>query len=242
MIEWVIPHWPAPARVRAYTTTRAGGVSAGAYAALNLAAHVGDDPAAVEENRRRLRTHLPDEPLWLTQVHGHAVVRAEDAAEGAEADAAFTRRAGRVCAVLTADCLPVLLCNDVGTVVCAVHAGWRGLAGGVIEAAVRAMNEPPPRLLAWLGPAIGPQAFEVGAEVREVFLASHAEASQAFRPSVNAGKFLADIYQLARIRLAARGVGAVYGGGFCTVSDARFYSYRRAARTGRFASLIWLAD
>ena len=240
MIEWVIPHWPAPAGVRAYTTTRAGGVSAGAYAALNLAAHVGDDPAAVEENRRRLRTHLPSEPLWLTQVHGHAVVRAEEAAEGVEADAAFTRRAGRVCAVMTADCLPVLLCNDVGTVVAAAHAGWRGLAGGVIEAAVRAMNEPPPRLLAWLGPAIGPQAFEVGAEVRAAFLAHSAGAAAAFAAKEN-GKWLVDLYRLATQRLNALGVEHVFGGGFCTFDEAeRFYSYRREKATGRMASLIWL--
>jgi YfiH family protein len=240
MIEWVIPHWPAPAGVRAYTTTRAGGVSAGAYAALNLAAHVGDDPAAVEENRRRLRTHLPAEPLWLTQVHGNAVARAEDAAEGVEADAAFTRRAGRVCAVLTADCLPVLLCNDVGTVVAAAHAGWRGLAGGVIEAAVRATNEPPARLLAWLGPAIGPQAFEVGAEVRAAFLAHSPGAAAAFAAKEN-GKWLADLYRLATQRLNALGVERVFGGGFCTFNETeRFYSYRREKATGRMASLIWL--
>jgi YfiH family protein len=240
MIEWVIPHWPAPAGVRAYTTTRAGGVSAGAYAALNLAAHVGDDPGAVEENRRRLRTHLPAEPLWLTQVHGNAVARAEDAAEGVEADAAFTRRAGRVCAVLTADCLPVLLCNDVGTVVAAAHAGWRGLAGGVIEAAVRATNEPSARLLAWLGPAIGPQAFEVGAEVRAAFLAHSPGAAAAFAAKEN-GKWLADLYRLATQRLNALGVERVFGGGFCTFNETeRFYSYRREKATGRMASLIWL--
>ena len=240
MIEWVIPHWPAPAGVRAYTTTRAGGVSAGAYAALNLAAHVGDDPAAVEENRRRLRTQLPAEPLWLSQVHGTTVVRAEDAVEGVAADAAFTRRAGRVCAVLTADCLPVLLCNDAGTVVGAAHAGWRGLAGGVVEAAVRATNEPPVRLLAWLGPAIGPQAFEVGAEVRAAFLAHSPEAAAAFAVKEN-GKWLADLYRLAELRLHGLGVERVFGGGFCTFNEAeRFYSYRREKTTGRMASLIWL--
>jgi len=239
VIEWVIPHWPAPAGVRAYTTTRAGGVSAGAYAALNLAAHVGDDPAAVEENRRRLRTQLPAEPLWLSQVHGTTVVRAEDAVEGVAADAAFTRRAGRVCAVLTADCLPVLLCNDAGTVVAAAHAGWRGLAGGVVEAAVRATNEPPARLLAWLGPAIGPQAFEVGAEVRAAFLAHYSPEAAAFAAKGN-GKWLADLYRLAELRLRGLGVERVFGGGFCTFNEAeRFYSYRREKATGRMASLIW---
>ena len=240
MKDWIVPDWPSPAGVRALVTTRAGGVSVGAYASMNLALHVGDDPAAVAENRRRLRTHLPAEPLWLTQVHGHAVVRAEDAVEGVTADAAFTCRAGRVCAVLTADCLPVLLCNDAGTVACAAHAGWRGLAGGVVEAAVRATSEPPARLLAWLGPAIGPGAFEVGAEVRAAFLSHSPEAAAAFAAKEN-GKWLADLYRLAELRLHALGVERVFGGGFCTLNEAeRFYSYRREGNTGRMASLIWL--
>ena len=240
MNGWIVPDWPAPASVRALVTTRTGGVSAGAYASLNLATHVGDDPAAVAENRRRLRAHLPAEPLWLSQVHGTNVARAEDAVEGAEADAAFTRRMGRVCAILTADCLPVLLCNDVGTVVVAAHAGWRGLAGGVIEAALRATNEPPARLLAWLGPAIGPQAFEVGAEVRAAFLAHSPDAATAFAAKEN-GRWLADLYRLAEQRLNALGVSRVYGGGRCTFLEAdSFYSYRREKTTGRMASLIWL--
>lgn len=240
MNGWIVPDWPAPASVRALVTTRTGGVSAGAYASLNLATHVGDDPAAVAENRRRLRAHLPAEPLWLSQVHGTNVARAEDAVEGVAADAAFTRRAGRVCAVLTADCLPVLLCNDAGTVVGAAHAGWRGLAGGVVEAAVRETNEPPARLLAWLGPAIGPQAFEVGAEVRAAFLAHSPEAAAAFAAMEN-GKWLADLYRLAEQRLHALGVSRVYGGGRCTFLEADcFYSYRREKTTGRMASLIWL--
>ena len=240
MNERIVPDWPAPANVRAFVTTRAGGVSVGPYASLNLADHVGDDPAAVDENRRRLRAHLPSDPLWLVQVHGSRVVRVEQAAAGAEADAAFTRQAGRVCAVLTADCLPVLLCNDVGTVVAVAHAGWRGLAGGVIEATLRAMNEPPPRLLAWLGPAIGPQAFEVGSEVRAAFLAHSAEASAAFAAREN-GKWLADLYRLAGQRLNALGVERVFGGGFCAFNETeRFYSYRRDKATGRMATLIWL--
>ncbi|MCC6659210.1 MAG: peptidoglycan editing factor PgeF [Rhodocyclaceae bacterium] len=240
MTDSIIPDWPAPAGVRAFVTTRSGGVSIGPYASLNLADHVGDDPAAVAENRRRLRAHLPSEPLWLTQVHGPRVVRAEQAAAGVEADAAFTRQSGRVCAVLTADCLPVLLCNDVGTVVAVAHAGWRGLAGGVVEAAVRATNEPPSRLLAWLGPAIGPQAFEVGAEVRAAFLAHSAEASAAFAAREN-GKWLADLYRLAGQRLNALGVERVFGGGFCAFNETeRFYSYRRDKATGRMATLIWL--
>lgn len=240
MKEWIVPDWPAPACVRALVTTRTGGVSVGAYASMNLAMHVGDDPAAVAENRRRLRTHLPAEPLWLTQVHGNAVVRAEDAVEGVEADAAFTCRVGRVCAVLTADCLPVLLCNEAGTVVAVSHAGWRGLAGGVIEAAVRAMNEPPARLLAWLGPAIGPQAFEVGAEVRAAFLAHSPDAAAAF-VAKESGKWLADLYRLAELRLHGLGMERVFGGGFCTFNETeRFYSYRREKASGRMASLIWL--
>ena len=239
MTDWIIPDWPAPASVRALVTTRAGGVSEGPYASMNLATHVGDDVAAVAENRRRLRVRVPAEPLWLSQVHGVAVVRAEDTVEGAEADAAYTRRKGRACAVLTADCLPVLLCNDAGTAVCAAHAGWRGLAGGVIESAVRAMGEPPARLLAWLGPAIGPQAFEVGTEVRETFLAHSQEAAAAFAAKQN-GKWLADLYRLAEQRLNALGVARVFGGGYCTFSEPeRFYSFRREKETGRMASLIW---
>ncbi|MEZ5614296.1 MAG: peptidoglycan editing factor PgeF [Rhodocyclaceae bacterium] len=240
MNDWIVPDWPAPAGVRALVTTRSGGVSTGPYASMNLAEHVGDDPGFVAENRCRLRTHLPAEPLWLSQVHGHAVVCAEDAVEGVAADAAFTRRAGRVCAVLTADCLPVLLCNDAGTVVAAAHAGWRGLAGGVIEATLRAMNEPPAHLLAWLGPAIGPQAFEVGAEVRAAFLAHSPDAAAAFAAQEN-GKWLADLYRLAGLRLHGLGVERVFGGGFCTCRDPqRFYSFRREKTTGRMATLIWM--
>lgn len=239
--EWLTPDWPAPANVRACVTTRAGGVSLAPFDSLNLGDHVEDDPQAVSANRLLLTSQLHCQPAWLRQVHGVQVVEA-DPAQVAEADASWSATPGIASAVLTADCLPALFCDRAGTRVAAAHAGWRGLAGGVLEATLDALALPAQEVLVWLGPAIGPQAFEVGAEVREVFLASHAEASQAFRPSVNTGKFLADIYQLARIRLAARGVAAVYGGGFCTVSDARFYSYRRAARTGRFASLIWLAD
>jgi len=237
---WIQPDWPAPPSVKARVTTRAGGVSVGAYAAMNLASHVGDDPAAVAENRRRLRAGLPAEPLWLSQEHGSAVVRAEDAAAGVVADAALARQAGTVCAVLTADCLPVLLCDDAGTVVAAAHAGWRGLAGGVVEAAVRAMNEPPARLLAWLGPAIGPQAFVVGSEVRAVFVGQSPAAAAAFAARAD-GKWLADLYLLATQRLQALGVGRVFGGGRCTFLEAdTFYSYRREGATGRMASLVWL--
>ncbi|HMM55228.1 MAG TPA: peptidoglycan editing factor PgeF [Candidatus Desulfobacillus sp.] len=239
MSGWLRPEWPAPPAVRALVTTRAGGVSRGPYASFNLADHVGDDAAAVAENRRRLRACLPAEPLWLRQVHGSAVVDAAAAAPDAEADAALARQPGTVCAVLTADCLPVLLCSRSGRAVCAAHAGWRGLAGGVLEAAVAALGEPPEDLLAWLGPAIGPRAFEVGDEVRAVFLAGAPQAEAAFAPAAP-GKWLADLCLLARQRLRAAGVVRIFGGGLCTFSDAaRFYSYRRDGITGRMAALIW---
>jgi YfiH family protein len=220
-------------------TTRVGGVSRRPFDTFNLGDHVEDDPLAVATNRQLLRDPLGCAPAWLSQVHGIQVVAA-DSGQIAVADASYALGAGVACAVLTADCLPVLFCDRAGTRVAAAHAGWRGLAGGVLEATVQAMALPPEQLLAWLGPAIGPAAFEVGAEVREVFVAAHPQAASAFVPSRNSGRFMADIYALARIRLAACGVTAVYGGGFCTVSDPRFYSYRRAARTGRFASLVWL--
>jgi len=246
--DWIVPDWPAPARVHAGMTTRIGGVSQGPYASLNPASHVGDDPAAVAENRRRLRAGLPDEPFWLNQVHGVAVAEFADASGmPPEADASVARRPGQVCAVLTADCLPVLFCDRAGTVVAAAHAGWRGLAAGVLEATVASMRVPADGVLAWLGAAIGPEVFEVGEEVREAFVAAHPLAATAFRPAWPGTldhaprKWLADIYALARIRLAAIGVGEVYGGGLCTVRDAaRFYSYRRDGVTGRMASLIWL--
>lgn len=240
MTDWIVPDWPAPANVRALATTRAGGVSRGPYASFNLAAHVGDDPAAVEENRRRLRARLPAEPRWLAQVHGTRVVDAAMAAPGAEADAAFARVRGVVCAVLTADCLPILLCDEAGTTVAAVHAGWRGLAAGIVEAAVNAMPAPPGRLIAWLGPAIGPRRFEVGAEVRAAFLAHSADAAQAFAAKEN-GKWLADLGLLAAQRLHALGVTRIGGGGFCTFDEAeRFYSYRRDGSAGRMAALVWM--
>ena len=239
--DCIIPDWDAPANVRALVTTRRGGVSQGPYASLNLGDHVGDDPQAVSANRALLRSLMPSEPVWLKQVHGLAVVAADEATAVPEGDASVAHRSGTVCAVLTADCLPVLLCDRDGTVVGAAHAGWRGLAGGVIEATVAAMRVPPGRLMAWLGPAIGPQAFEVGDEVREVFLRHDPAAERAFVPH-GSGKWLADIYVLASQRLAALGVSQVSGGGLCTFHDReRFYSYRRDGVTGRMASLIWLA-
>lgn len=234
----IVPDWPAPSRVKSLMTTRAGGVSDAPWASLNLGDHVGDNPAHVAANRARLRQSLPSEPGWLKQVHSAKVV--ETAVGVPEADAAFTRQAGSVCAVLTADCLPVLFCDRAGSVVAAAHAGWRGLVDGVLEATVAAMQVAPDDLLAWMGAAIGPQAFEVGGEVRQAFVVLHPEAAMAFRPHAP-GKWLADIYQLARIRLESAGVQAVYGGGRCTFTETEhFFSYRRYGVTGRMASLIWL--
>lgn len=240
----ILPDWPAPTRVRAVTTTRHGGVSLPPYASLNLAEHVGDDPACVAENRRRLAAMVgyAHEPAWLNQVHGIYVVAAETVRAPVAADAAWTHQPGRPCVVMTADCLPVLLCDRAGTVVAAAHAGWRGLAGGVIAATVAQMGAPPAELLAWLGPAIGPAAFEVGEEVRAAFLALDTDNAACFQPSP-ARRWLADIYDLARRQLQRLGVAAIYGGEFCTFSElGRFFSYRRETRTGRMANLVWLTE
>jgi polyphenol oxidase len=242
MNDWITPDWPAPARVRALITTRSGGTSVAPYGSLNLGDHVGDDALQVAQNRALLRAHLPAEPKWLKQVHGVAV--ADACTIGAEADASVAYQAHEVCVVLTADCLPILLCDQSGTVVGAAHAGWRGLLNGVIEATVAAMHVPPPSLLAYLGPAIGPQAFEVGDEVRQAFVSLQPEAADAFvvgTADTETPKWFADIYQLARLSLHKLGVARVFGGDLCTFSDAeRFYSYRRDGATGRMASLIWM--
>lgn len=238
-ISGFAPQWPVPANVRAWVSTREGGCSNGPFAGLNLGDHVDDDPAAVGRNRALLMEQLGVRPAWLQQVHGVEVASA-DAGTVARADASWTCTPGLACAVLTADCLPVLFCDRAGTRVAAAHAGWRGLANGVLERTLAALDVPASEILAWLGPAIGPQAFEVGPEVRDAFVGEQSEAALAFAPSPRAGHYLADLYALAHLRLARAGVESVYGGGFCTWSDPRFYSYRRAARTGRFASLIWL--
>ncbi|AEG02767.1 peptidoglycan editing factor PgeF [Methylomonas methanica] len=238
-MNWIKPDWPLPAQVHAATTVRNGGVSVGAYASLNPAGHVNDDPQHVSANRRIIKEmlKLPAEPVWLQQVHGIEVVQADSVHGQPEADASFTDRAATVCAVLTADCLPVLFCGDDGAKIAAAHAGWRGLQAGVIKQTLSAMQCR--EVSVWLGPAIGPQNFEVGDEVREAFVSGHVAAAQAFS-SNGPGKWLADIYRLARLQLAELGVERVYGGGYCTVADARFYSYRRdGAATGRMASLIW---
>lgn len=240
--DLIIPDWPAPSNVKALQTTRQGGFSKGAYTSLNLGEHVGDDPLLVASNRQRLNRFVPTEPVWMRQIHGTKVIDAAEAGCLPEADAALARTRDSVCCVMTADCLPVLLCDREGTVVAAAHAGWRGLMQGVIEATISHMQVPPAELLAWLGPAIGPQAFEVGDEVREGFINRQADAAQAFIAHAE-GKWLADIYLLARQRLQAAGVSQIHGGQFCTYTDStRFFSYRRDKVTGRMASLIWLAQ
>ncbi|OOZ40542.1 hypothetical protein BOW53_07360 [Solemya pervernicosa gill symbiont] len=243
-METIAPDWPAPHTVHAYTTTRAGGVSEAPFHSFNLATHVGDRDQHVQQNRQRLITELalPDSPVWLDQVHGTDVVAADQISVGQCADAVFSWRSGKVCAVMTADCLPLLFCNRQGSVVAAAHAGWRGLAAGVIESTVEAMGVATADLLVWLGPAIGPEVFEVGDEVRREFVDHQIEAEQAFKSSSIEGRWLADLYQLARLRLARCGVAQIYGGDYCTYSDAEhFYSYRRDGETGRMASLIWIA-
>ena len=240
----IYPDWPAPVNVKAVTTTRPGGVSKPPYESFNLAEHVADEPAAVQRNRNdlRQRLRLPAAPVWLNQVHGDTVADVAQCGEHPSADAGFSTQTGLVCAVLTADCLPVLLCDRDATRVAAAHAGWRGLAGGILESSIRALDTDPARLMVWLGPAIGPVAFEVGDEVRQVFVDQHAQAAAAFSATAG-GRWLADLYRLASIRLQAAGVDAIYGGGFCTFSDReRFYSYRRDGMTGRMATLIWLDE
>lgn len=238
--DWIVPDWPAPTRVRALVTTRNGGTSAGPYASMNLGQRVADDPAVVEANRRLLQKFLPAEPNWLHQVHGARVVRAEDPGEAREADAVVTTRANFVCPIMIADCMPVLFADREGTAIGAAHAGWRGLAAGVLENTISALDIPPANLVAWLGPAIGPSAFEVGSNVRDAFVNVDPAAADAFRPHAP-GKWLADLFWLARWRLGAAGVTHVYGGGLCTYSDpARFFSHRRDKVSGRMAALIWM--
>lgn len=237
--RWIVPDWPAAPGVRALITTRAGGVSAGRYASLNLGSGVGDDPGCVARNRAIVGACLPGEPKWLKQVHGIRIIEAEQAAPGTEADGAIVRDPGVVCAVLTADCVPVLLCDKAGSAVGIAHAGWRGLAAGIVEGVVQAMGASAREVRAYLGPGIGPRAYEVGEEIRNVFVDRDPGAAAAFEPRHN-GKYLADLYRLARRRLAAAGVVEVYGGGFCTAGEERFFSYRRDGITGRMASLVWL--
>ncbi len=254
------PDWPAPAGVHAFTSTRQGpGFSALPFYKFNLGARCGDDPAKVQQNRAALISaySLPSEPLWLHQVHGTDVVRFESpdplpqgdgsvraarAGEGQHepmADASVTSIPGSVLAVLTADCLPVLFCNDQGTEAAAAHAGWRGLANGMLEQTVAAMQSKPEQLMAWFGPAAGASRYEIGEEVRQAFLSADAGAESAFT-ATRPGHYLIDMNAIARQRLHAVGVTRIYGGQHCTIGDIRFYSHRREQRTGRMASLIWL--
>ncbi|HUV99943.1 MAG TPA: peptidoglycan editing factor PgeF [Gallionella sp.] len=236
----IIPDWPAPFHVKALQTTRAGGISSPPYDSLNLGDHVGDAPLAVERNRILLNTLLPSEPVWLRQMHGIRVANADMASCLPQADACIARHRAAVCVVMTADCLPILLCDTQGRVVGAAHAGWKGLAAGVIEATVQAMEAAPENIMVWLGPAISQDEFEVGDEVRAAFLAIQPQAASAFVPGRN-GKWYGDLYALARLRLNALGIRRIHGGGSCTYRERdRYFSYRRDGATGRMGTFIWL--
>jgi polyphenol oxidase len=237
--SFIFPEWPAPSNVCAIQTTRLGGKSSSPYDSLNLGDHVNDDPYHVASNRQLLASFVPTEPVWMNQVHGIRVLDAAKSSCIESADAAFTTQKDIVCVTMTADCLPILLCNRQGTIVSAIHAGWRSLCDGVIEATIKAMAVNSHTLMAWLGPAIGPEAFEVGEEVRAQFMEKDQQAASAFK--LHGNQYLADLYQLARQRLNNAGVIQINGGGLCTYTDAsRFFSYRRDGVTGRMATLIWL--
>ena len=243
--QWIVPQWPVPGHVRALTTTRAGGSSDGSYSSFNIGIAVGDDPAAVAANRALLRSLLPAEPSWLTQVHGTRVAQVGEAGDDrggpVEADASVTRAAGVVLAIQSADCMPVLLADRQGRVIAAAHAGWRGLCDGVIENAVRSMDVPGGSIVAWLGPAIGPVSYEVGEDVYRAFVDQDESAETAFIARLAPGKYLMDLYALARQRLARLGVADVHGGSYCTLRESeRFFSFRREGQTGRMATLLWL--
>ena len=234
--------WPASSNIFAYTTTRLGGNSAAPYASLNLAQHVGDEATTVQLNRQHLKSSLmlPSEPFWLNQIHSNICVKVDKQSIGnITADATYTKQSNIVCAVLTADCLPILICNQAGNEVAAIHAGWRGLAGGIIQNTINHFDAPADQLLAWLGPASGPEVFEIGDEVRTQFINLNRQTSIAFKPSL-AGRWLANLYQLASLLLNSSGITAIYGEPKCTYSNPElFFSYRREHLTGRMASLIW---
>jgi len=227
--------------VHALITTREGGVSSGKFASLNLSKRVGDDPRCVARNRAILRACLPHEPVWVKQVHGTAVIDATRATPDAEADGVVTQSPGPVCAVMTADCLPIFLSDRAGKSVGIAHAGWRGLAAGIVENVVQAMDVPSRDIIAYIGPGIGAHRYEVGEDVRKAFVDRDPAAARSFAPR-QGGKYLVDLYGLARQRLAAAGVAGIHGGGFCTASEERFFSFRRDETTGRMASLIWLEE
>lgn len=238
--EFIFPDWPAPKNIKSATTTRAGGYSQTPFDSFNLASHVEDKPDHVKQNRDLLiqELQLPSEPVWLEQVHSATAI--DTLNKNNKADASYTKQKNTVCVVMTADCLPVLFCNKQGTQVAAAHAGWRGLADGILESTLEAMNENPAELMAWMGPAIGAKVFEVGDEVRDAFIKVLPQAEQAFT-QIRPGHWLADMYLLARQRLEQQGVTEIHGGGYCTYTEKdRFYSYRRDGKTGRMASLIWI--
>jgi YfiH family protein len=239
---WIVPDWPAPSRVRAFVTTREGGVSEGNYASMNLGASSGDDSGKVARNRLIVRGHMPRMARWMKQVHGTTVAElsALGEQEVAVADAAVTQAGGEVAVVLTADCMPVFFADRAGKRAAVAHAGWRGLAAGVLESTLRSLQAPPSEVIAWMGPAIGPEAFEVGPEVKQAFEKADRDAGEAFRAHKPA-KFMADLYALARRRLAQAGVTEVHGGGFCTYHETeRFFSYRRVQQSGRMGAFIWI--
>jgi YfiH family protein len=243
MKSFIQANWPAPDNIKAFTSTRTGGISQPPYSELNLGDHVGDDPAAITANRLFVKNQLQltEEPIWLQQTHSTIVCEATPDNIDKEADASFTHEPNRICTIMTADCLPILFCNQQGTHVAAAHAGWRGLANGIIETTLKALNLPPEDILVWLGPAISAKHFEVGDEVKNIFEQAMPEAAQAFSPSPNQ-RWLADLYELARLRLRKQNISQIYGGEYCTYSDKElFYSYRRdAGKTGRMASFIWI--
>lgn len=246
---FIIPNWPAPANVKALQTTRNGGISPAPYNSLNLGEHVKDNPLHVAQNRQLLSQFVPSEPVWLNQVHGVGVIDAANTSCAPSADASYAMRKNVVCVTMTADCLPILLCDQAGTAVASIHAGWRSLCDGVIEATVKQMPVGSSQLMAWLGPAIGPNAFEVGGEVRAQFMAKDAKAEFAFKKhgdNQEQDKWLANIYKIATQRLNSLGIAQVYGSGqdehWCTFTDKeKFFSFRRDGATGRMATLIWLA-
>jgi YfiH family protein len=241
-LEWIRPEWPAPAKVRSLSTTRLGGVSRDAYASLNLGEHVGDLPVSVAANRATLQSVLGGaRPRWLSQVHGTRVARLDSMPVTQPADAAVAVTRGEACVVMTADCLPVIFCDEAGTTVAAAHAGWRGLSAGVLDSTLKAMAIAPAKIMAWFGPAIGPKAYEVGDEVRDAFVQRSARAAEAFSAGKAPGKWWCDLYLLARLRLEALGVKSIHGGGFCTYTEReRFFSFRRDGECGRMATLIWV--
>ena len=244
MMSLIYPDWPAPKQVSALSTTRHGGFSLAPYDGLNLGSHVGDNIHHVRKNRDATvaLAQLPESPRWLNQVHETTVLSASNWKENAAADAIYSNTQNQVCTIMTADCLPILLCNTQGTQVAAIHAGWRSLAAGIIEKTLTAFNCPPHEIMAWLGPAIGPQHFEVGHDVYQEFDQHSDDAKKAFTQT-DSTHYLADIVLLAKQRLNARGTHAIFGGDLCTVSDPNnFYSYRRDGITGRMASMIWITD